>query len=104
MLQFVLECLQKTSEHSQILYTWRSDPETMAMSFHQKNMTLETFWDYFEKYFLLKDLPSLFAHLDGKRVAFIGFDPFYKTERPDRKAAEISIVVDPERRNQGIGT
>ncbi|MBS0655483.1 MAG: GNAT family N-acetyltransferase [Verrucomicrobia bacterium] len=104
MVEFVLEPLQKTAQHEELLYAWRSDPETALMSFHQKHMQRSTFGDYFEKYFLLKDLPSLFAHLDGKRVAFIGFDPFSTLARPNRQAAEVSIIVDPQKRNQGIGT
>src|SRR5262245_10345218 len=103
MVQFILECIQKIPEHAEILHRWRSDPEVLQMSFHQERMALDAFWEHFKKYFLLKDLPSLFAHLSGERVAFIGFDPFCSPASPERKSAEISIVVAPGKRGQGIG-
>lgn len=99
-----LECVLKTKEHAKELYRWRMDPTTCAMSFHKLTLDEEAFWDYFQKYFSLKDLGPLFALVDGKRVAFVGFSPFVNPDFPDRRAAEISIVVAPDERGKGVGS
>jgi N-acetylneuraminate synthase len=98
-----VECVLQTKDHAKELYKWRMDPTTIAMSFHELSMDEEVFWGYFQKYFVLKDLVPLFATVDGKRVGFAGFTPFVNVDFPQRKAAEISIVVSPDERGKGIG-
>lgn len=99
----MLECVQRTKEHAAVLMPWRLDPKTVSMSFRQKRMNENEFWDYFQDYFVLKDLPSFFAVIDGRRVAFIGFAPYIHPDYPHRRSCEISIVVAPEERGKGIG-
>ncbi len=97
-----LECVLRTKEHANLLLSWRSDPEARAMSIHSHVWTEEDFWHYFRRvYFLLKDLPTVFAVVDGKRAAFVGFDPVGDVQA---KAALISLVVAPELRGKGIGS
>lgn len=100
-MEIGLECLLKKKEHALLLYSWRSDEEAARMSLHRYK-DVDDFWPTFSsRYFLLKDLPSCFATLDGKRVAFVGFDPVSDHEK---KCAMVSIVVAPESRGKGIGT
>lgn len=98
-----LECVQRTKLHADVLQQWRFDPHTVAMSFRQNLMNEKQFWDYFQGYFYIKELPPLFAVLDGRRVGFIGFTPYVHPEHPERRSCEISILIAPEDRGQGIG-
>ena len=84
---------------------WRNDPVTLAMSFtHREPLTLEEFFPrYLKNYFTLPSLPPLFAVIDGTRIALLRFDPADPKKFP-RCSCEISIVVAPEMRNQGLGT
>ncbi len=101
-MEISLECVLQTKEHAKLLLSWRSDPEARAMSIRTHVQTEDEFWNYFlRSYFLLKDLPSLFARVDGTPVAFIGFSP---VEDVDTKAACISIVVAQEHRAKGVGS
>src|SRR6266404_6223642 len=101
-MDIALECVLQTKEHARLLLSWRTDPQTQAMSLHQSLTSFEAFWPYFARvYFLLKDLPSLFGRVDGVRASFVGFDPMPSCTE---KAARISIVVAPDIRGRGIGT
>lgn len=91
----------QSKEHAALFSVWRHDPLTVKMSFHQNKMNETEFWDYFQTYFVIKELPPVFAVVDGKRVGFIGFRPHF--DQPDRLAAEVAIVIAPEARGQGIG-
>ncbi len=91
------ELARRTKEYARLLLTWRSDEHARKMSINQQPMSEDAFWDYFKKYFYLKDLPPLIAWMDGKQVAFVGFDPY-------EEAAEISIVLPEEYRGKGIGS
>jgi len=95
-----LELVLRTKEHANLLLAWRSDEQARAMSTRHHQMSEEEFWDYFRRsYFMLQELPPLFAQVDGKRVGFVGFDPY-----GGEKAARISIVVAPQARGKGIAT
>lgn len=94
------ECVEKTNEHAKLILKWRNDPLTLAMSFHQKKSPFSEFFPHFcLNYYLLKELPPLFAKVQGERVAFIRFRPYKESD-----TCEISIVVAPEWRGKGIGT
>lgn len=83
---------------------WRNDPATLAMSFtHREAVTLEEFFPrYLKSYFTLPMFPPLFALVNGERIALLRFDPADPVKFP-RCDCEISIVVAPEKRNQGYG-
>ncbi len=101
-MDIILESVFQTKEHAKVVAEWRADAHARAMSLHPQPMTDDEFWSYFSRvYFLLKDLPSVFAHVDGKRAAFIGFDPVAEAKN---KAACISIIVAPDVRGKGIGS
>ncbi len=91
------ELALRSKEYSNILNSWRSDDEARKMSLTQHLMSEDEFWNHYQKYFYLRDLPPLIALLDGKRVAFVGFDPYMD-------AAAISIALPKELRGKGIGT
>lgn len=99
----ILECVQRNVEHAEILKPWRLDPETVKMSFRQNLLGETEFWDYFQEFFRLSDLPPLFAIFDCKRAGFCGFGPYINPEHPHRRSCEISIVIAPKFRGQGIG-
>jgi len=99
-MEIRLECLLKNREHCNLLFSWRQDPEAKSMSLHQYKNSDEFWPKFLLRYFLLKDLPSLFLSVDGTRVAFVGFEP----QADVRKSALISIVVAQESRGKGIGT
>lgn len=99
----MLECVLYSKEAAEQLKVWRFDPHTMQMSFRQKPMDDTAFWSYFQSYFVLKELPPLFAVVDGKRCAFIGFTPYIHPDYPGRRSCEISIVVAPDARGKGVG-
>lgn len=95
-----LECVLRTKENAKIVLAWRSDEHARAMSTTSQKFSEEEYWNKFSKsYFLLKDLPPLFAVVDGKRVAFVAFDPV-----EEDGCACISIVVSQEMRGKGIGS
>lgn len=92
-------------QDAELALKWRNDPVTLAMSFtHREAVTLEEFFPRFLKnYFTLPSLPPLFAVIDGERMALLRFDPADPAKFP-RCSCEISIVVAPEKRNQGYGS
>ncbi len=93
------EYARKINEHRELFMRWRLDPTTQEMSFHTLSSSPEYFVKYFDKYFYIKDLRPFFLWVNGHAAAFVGFDPYVSAA----KAAEISIVVAPEDRGQGVG-
>jgi len=99
-LNITLEVIGKDEEAARLVLAWRNDPLALEMSFDQRKQAFEVFFPRFcTDYFLLRELPPLFALLDGKRVAYVRFRPF-----GGEAACEISIVVGKEFRGKGIGT
>lgn len=102
-LQFA--CILKDKNDASVVMNWRNDPTTLAMSLtyiHPK--TIEQFYPQFLRtHFSLSDLPSLFVLFKGERVAVLRFDPATHPEDPKKQCAEISIVIAPEWRHQGLG-
>lgn len=95
-----LECVFRTRENSNLILSWRSDEHARAMSTRTELLSEEEYWNHFSKaYFLLKELPPLFAVVDGKRVGFVGFDPV-----DDEHGAMVSIVVAKDARGNGVGS
>lgn len=92
-------------EDAEIALKWRNDPVTLSMSFtHREPISLDQFFPRFLKnYFSIPSLPPLFATLDGERIALLRFDPA-DPAKFKKSNCEISIVVAPEKRNQGYGT
>ncbi len=103
MIQF--EVAFPIKQDAELALKWRNDPVTLAMSFtHREKVSFETFFPrYLKSYFTLPSLPPLFATVDGERIALLRFDPADPIKF-SRCSCEISIVVAPEKRNQGWGT
>jgi len=98
----ILEVLKNTKEDAEVLHQWRKDPVASEMSFHH-SFTEDAFWEYYQKYFTLKDLPSLFVRVGSERIGFIGFTPYIDRNCSHRKAAEVSILLSPEWRQKHLG-
>lgn len=103
MIQF--EVAFPIKPDAEVALRWRNDPVTLAMSFtHREILSREDFYPrYIKNYFTIPSLPPLFAVVDGERIALLRFDPADPKKFP-RCSCEISIVVAPEKRNQGYGT
>lgn len=88
-------------EDAEIIRRWRNDPEVLSQSFSYRHpLTLEEFFpQYQQKYFSVAALPTLFAVSGEERVGVLRFDP-----SSQKGIYEISILVAPEKRNQGFGT
>lgn len=98
----IFELIQPLQEDVATLCSWRNDPLSLKMSFtYTAPKTVETFFpEFIRNYFSLRNLPPLFAKLEGKRVGALRFDPSEDALYP---SCEISLIVAPEKRNQGIG-
>ncbi len=93
MIEF--ELVQPSKEHAALIASWRNDPQALKMSFtYTEKKTLEEFYPQFLfSYFSHPTLPSLFAIKGGERVGLVRFDP----------DVEISLLVNKEKRGQGLG-
>lgn len=99
-IQFV--CLLKEKSDAIEVMNWRNDPTSLAMSLHYvRPKTIEEFYPQFlRNYFSIADLPSLFVSYKNEKVAVLHFDP---ADCNKKKCAEISILIAPKWRYQGLG-
>lgn len=90
-----------TLEDAKIIHLWRNDKESRENSFsYRESIPLEQFFPlYFQNYFSFPSLPPLFAVEQGEKVGVLRFDVTNPTH-----FCEISLIVAPEKRNQGKGT
>lgn len=88
-------------EDAKIICLWRNDKETREYSLsYREPLTVEQFFPlYIQNYFSFSTLPPLFAVIGNERVGVLRFD----RTKPNH-FCEISLLVAPEKRNQGIGT
>jgi N-acetylneuraminate synthase len=85
--------------------TWRNDPATLSVSFHQEPKVWDAFWpEFLSSYFICSPvLDPLFALADGKRVAFLRFKPVEHPHSLTGLTVDISINVAPDCRGKGLG-
>lgn len=104
-MTFTFEQVQPREEDARLIMEWRNDPATLRASFHEQPKKWETFYpEFLREYFCFPDLPPLFAVKDGKKVAFLRFRPVVQPEgNYERRCCDISINVDPESRQKGVG-
>lgn len=90
-----------TNEDAETIRIWRNEKKSLEMSFTYRNpLSLDQFFPkYLQMYFSIPALPPLFAIRGGERVGILRFDPV-----EDKDRCEISLLVAPEKRNQGYGT
>ncbi|MGZ3633973.1 MAG: N-acetyltransferase family protein, partial [Parachlamydiaceae bacterium] len=106
---FHFELVQPIREDGLLIMEWRNDSQTLANSYHTTaKVEIPFLYEFFTEYFCFPQLPPLFAVKDGKRVAFLKFEPcedfaFTGRGRPHRCCA-LSINVAPEFRGKGIGS
>lgn len=98
------ECVRPIESHARLIMEWRNDPVTLQMSFHRQPKVWDSFFEEFKRdYFVFPDLPPLFVVVEGKRVAFLRFQPIVHPSGSTRKCCDVSINVAPECRGQGLG-
>lgn len=85
------------------IMSWRNDPVTLAMSYHQEPKVMPDFLEEFTSdYFFDPDYPPLFAMLDGEEIAFLRVKP-YDLPGFEGRVVSIDVNLAPERRGQGLG-
>lgn len=91
------ELILPESEEADILRRWRNDPQALEMSCHyRQEKTIDQFFpEFIRSYYSMPNLPPLFAVKDSSKVGALYFSPY-------RNGSEISIIVAPAFRRQGI--
>jgi RimJ/RimL family protein N-acetyltransferase len=94
-----------SEETARVVYQWRSDPLSLQASLHISLPDFSTFYqDFRSEYFSCSGLSPFFLRYQDERLAFVRFRPYdHGDSRPFVRGAEISIIVDPEKRRQGFG-
>lgn len=104
-IQLGFECVRSIEDHALLIMEWRNDPLTRRMSYHSEPKFWDSFFQEFQGYFSLPDLPPLFILFRGQRAAFVRFTLINHPEGLlHRRCCEVSINVAPEFRNKGIAT
>lgn len=99
-----LELAESNEETAREIFTWRRDPAVAQASLHSSLPDWETFFSQFNsEYFQTTEMPSFFLREDFKRISFVRFRPFERNLPSFVKALEISVMVIPEKRHQGVG-
>ncbi|MGH6995012.1 MAG: GNAT family N-acetyltransferase [Stellaceae bacterium] len=98
------ETCRPVEDAARQVMAWRNDVETLAMSFHCAPKVWDAFWPEFRSAYFRDPPPPLFALLDGKRIAFLRFRPVAHPRGFAGTTVDISIIVAPEARGQGLGT
>ncbi|MBN4066697.1 GNAT family N-acetyltransferase [Simkania negevensis] len=99
------ELARPLESHAKAAYALRNDPDTLRFSFHPQEKTWKEFLvDYRARYFQYPDLPSLFVLYEGKRCGLLRFAPCSHPLFFHKKCCDISIMIAPEHRGQGIAS
>ena len=86
-------------EHSEMIWQWRNDPETLKMSFEERKIPLSEHKEWYKLALLDKRVTIFIAEENNNTVGVIRFD-----ENPDdKKQYDISINICPKERGKGIG-
>ncbi|NGX58828.1 MAG: Spore coat polysaccharide biosynthesis protein SpsE [Chlamydiae bacterium] len=105
MVNSRFECIRPCEEDARLIFQWRNDPVTLAMSMDLKLKEWKTFYPQFlDDYFAYPTLPPLFILGDGQRVGYILFRQQRHPFSLHRSCADISICVGPESRLKGYAT
>lgn len=98
-----LELATCTEETARDVFAWRKDPVTAQNSLHTTLPHWDEFFDHFRSDYFQTPLPTFFLRDASHRLALIRFRPFEANTASYSKAVEVSIVVNPEFRQQGFG-
>lgn len=86
-----------------MIYDWRNDPVTLAMSMTSKARPWRDYLPYFlETYYAVPSLPPLFIVVDNERVGYILFRSVIHPLSAWQSCADISICIAPKHRQKGI--
>lgn len=96
--------VQKDEADVRLVMEWRHDPMTREMSFDGSLRPFAEFWAEFVDRYPGAGAPKpVFMEVDGRPVAYLGFGAPRDTEHAGEDSIEISINVDPARRERGHG-
>jgi len=99
-----LICVRPDRSSAELIYKWRQDPVTAAMSYHRAPPSLDEFYAVFlTKYFASNALPALFIAVDGRPAGVLRFVQAADVEGKGRFCLELSIDVAADMRGKGIG-
>jgi N-acetylneuraminate synthase len=100
-----LEICRPVEEHARQVMEWRNDPFSLAMFYHHSPKTWESFWPEFrDTYFSHPSLPPMFLCTQGKRTAFLRYQPVRHPEGANSgRTVDVSINVAPAARGRGLG-
>lgn len=103
--QISFETCRPVDEDARQVMVWRNDPTTLAMSYHSEAKQWDSFSVEFKTgYFGQNDNPfPAFALLNGRRVAFVRFQPAAHPHGHAGRTVEISINLAPDQRGRGLG-
>jgi sialic acid synthase SpsE/RimJ/RimL family protein N-acetyltransferase len=90
-------------DHARQIMDWRNDPVTLSMSYHRDPKVWDSFWQEYRLIYLSEIPGPVFVLDTGERVGFLRFK---RTRHPNGlfgKTVDISIMVAPHRRGQGLG-
>lgn len=100
----LVPCLAIEADARQVM-TWRNDPVTLSVSFHQDPKVWERFWPEFRtEYFIgAPGLHPLFAVEGDERVAFVRYRAIEEEGVARGATVDISINIAPQARGRGLG-
>ena len=102
--QISFEWVRPTEDHARLVMEWRNDPHTLKMSNNSQPKQWPSFYREFQSdYFLIPNLPPLFALHQGRRMGFLRFREVPHPQIPNWRCCEISINIAPEYRGKGLG-
>ncbi len=98
-----LELAECTESAAREVFAWRKDPVTAQNSLHTSLPDWETFFSHFHSDYFQSTLPTFFLRDQSSRLALIRFRPLDVANPSFIPSFEVSIVVNPEFRQQGFG-
>jgi len=99
------ECVRPCESDTRLIFDWRNDPVTLAMSMSEKPRPWKEFYpNFLEEYYSVCTLPPLFILEEDVRVGYVLFRPVANPFYPNRSCADISICIAPQFRLKGIAT
>lgn len=88
-----------TKEHSKVIWEWRNDATTRAMSLNQDLVSWENHQSWYERVLINNNRHLYVGYTDNILFGMVRFD---KCENQDH-TYEVSINLDPQQRSKGLG-
>ena len=96
--------VENTNEDGRLIMKWRNDPIMRSMSYNSELKEWTTFKTFFKEKYFANYVPPLFACLNERKIAFIGFVGNAKADvDTNDKICKICINISPEYRGKKLG-